>query len=1086
MSTTARPAAKQIRPANQSWLVRAVLVFLAALVALPALALARPAAAAAAAASAPPATPAAAPESTVTGGNAPTQCVNDVHRQFDSLKHHPEALAFHLGAGAGNPSAGRHYQGISRLPGTGNPRFITVRNGNRGPVEVPGPDEPGELNVVELASRNHSGERVRSNRMVANVRTADTPPPTEDKVVASFKFDGTGQFPAYRHLGGSQMWGDVAVLGMDRSFANATTSARIVLVDLQDPANPDVINEIPLAHQASWIGIAPFDNKLMLITGAHNGNPVFAYQFVQGPFDMPTTDLTVPNLKLKLLWQFDAAAAKAVGWPTGTDSVQTANLFQDCITKEIFLLGAYSLSFWTDASRDRIGLWKVNPTTGPRMQLVSKRQVWCDFPHVYRLCHMAAASGYHATPGGDLLLYATEHDNDGPQKTVRMAEFSSQDGYDQDNAYRPVSVPGDYEAAAGAPITLDGTGSHGAIAQARVELFDGRDFNDQGLVVDFPDLGLEDYRHLGRVDYFNDEASSVRWRIPVGCEAVLFDDKDFQGPRFPLPGDGSAREVSDLRKFSDDTTSVAMFGSTCDGRVVSWKWDLDDNGTIDAEGPTPTITPPDSGVHPLALEVCSGFNVCHRAVGTLDASAGSVPTTKATLAGTGGNADWYRSAVNVSLTATGDPEPTEIRLRATGADAMSPRTVPGATAGVTVDAEGETSVHFKAVSSSGEEAEQSVTVKVDSTAPALDVRAPLAGGRYTTDSGVTVRVDCSDAGSGIASCTPNGSPLDTSALGAKSVNATATDAAGNTASESVAYTVVEGTSATGDLVYQVDKNSTFGAIQRSKSDGTNAVQLADYGAKPVWSPDGSRIAFISVEGDGRQVFVMNADGTDVTKVTSSDTWAAWAPAWSPDGSRIAYEAQWVEPVAGQSPDIHRAIRTVPISAGAAGGSGGSPTTVVASDTVDLRDPSYARDGASITYIADHDLMSAPTAGVPDGELGTVLVGGLHWYQDPVRPSWSPDGSLLVFEIGTRETNLTDLYLWSGSGDPVTLTGTDSEWPPSESGGAPNEVEPTWLPDGRVLFGQDGNIYAMAATPGAQKVLLADLPWDVRSIDARGV
>ena len=90
---------------------------------------------------------------------------------------------------------------------------------------------------------------------------------------------------------------------------------------------------------------------------------------------------------------------------------------------------------------------------------------------------------------------------------------------------------------------------HRLCPDRRVELFDGRDFNDQGLVIDFPDLGLEDYRHSGRVDYFNDEASSVRWRIPVGCEAVLFDDKDFQGPKFPLPGDGTAREVSDLRTF---------------------------------------------------------------------------------------------------------------------------------------------------------------------------------------------------------------------------------------------------------------------------------------------------------------------------------------------------------------------------------------------------------------------------------------------------------------------------------------------------------------------------------------------------------
>ena len=101
------------------------------------------------------------------------------------------------------------------------------------------------------------------------------------------------------------------------------------------------------------------------------------------------------------------------------------------------------------------------------------------------------------------------------------------------------------------------------------------------------------------------------------------------------------------------------------------------------------------------------------------------------------------------------------------------------------------------------------------------------------------------------------------------------------------------------------------------------------------------------------------------------------------------------------------------------------------------------------------------------------------------PAWSPDGSALAFGIGTRETNTVDLYLWSGSGDPVNLTGTDSEWPPSEMGQAPNELEQTWLPDGRLLFVEDGNVYAMAATPGAEKVLLADLPWAMGQVDARG-
>lgn len=42
-----------------------------------------------------------------------------------------------------------------------------------------------------------------------------------------------------------------------------------------------------------------------------------------------------------------------------------------------------------------------------------------------------------------------------------------------------------------------------------------------------------------------------------------------------------------------------------------------------------------------------------------------------------------------------------------------------------------------------------------------------------------------------------------------------------------------------------------------------------------------------------------------------------------------------------------------------------------------------------------------------------------------------------------------------------------------------------MPDGRLLLVHDGNVYAMAATPGADHVLLADLPWGLDQSDARG-
>ena len=55
-----------------------------------------------------------------------------------------------------------------------------------------------------------------------------------------------------------------------------------------------------------------------------------------------------------------------------------------------------------------------------------------------RLASFAAASGFHVTPTGELLFYATEHDNDGPQGTngrgsVKMGEWRHIDMFRPDS-----------------------------------------------------------------------------------------------------------------------------------------------------------------------------------------------------------------------------------------------------------------------------------------------------------------------------------------------------------------------------------------------------------------------------------------------------------------------------------------------------------------------------------------------------------------------------------------------------------------------------------------------------------------------------
>lgn len=73
------------------------------------------------------------------------------------------------------------------------------------------------------------------------------------------------------------------------------------------------------------------------------------------------------------------------------------------------------------------------------------------------------------------------------------------------------------------------------------------------------------------------------------------------------------------------------------------------------------------------------------------------------------------------------------------------------------------------------------------------------------------------------------------------------------------------------------------------ADGSNVQQVTDLnnmGGRNTWSPDGTKLAFYRGEQGTRNIYVINIDGTGLVKLTNGGD--NLAPSWSPDGNWIVF------------------------------------------------------------------------------------------------------------------------------------------------------------------------------------------------------
>ncbi|HET9724723.1 MAG TPA: hypothetical protein VFR44_12905 [Actinomycetota bacterium] len=230
------------------------------------------------------------------------------------------------------------------------------------------------------------------------------------------------------------------------------------------------------------------------------------------------------------------------------------------------------------------------------------------------------------------------------------------------------------------------------------------------------------------------------------------------------------------------------------------------------------------------------------------------------------------------------------------------------------------------------------------------------------------------------------------------------------------------------------------------------------GSEPAWSPDGSRIAFTRLIDDGSTgIYVMNADGSGVARLTTNEQGMDEGPTWSPDGRLIVFsrsEFVTLDPDPIASP-ARRDLYAVALD-------GTEPTKLLGGSTDDFS-PAWSPDGSTIAFVRMVDPAADGWARI--SQIWTVATDGSGASQVTTfdkgawRPAWSPDGSALAFDGGS------DIYIVGADGRGLHRIDLPSGW--GEEAESP--FDPTWSPDGtRIAFtagGEQGRDIFVAGLDG---------------------
>ena len=267
-----------------------------------------------------------------------------------------------------------------------------------------------------------------------------------------------------------------------------------------------------------------------------------------------------------------------------------------------------------------------------------------------------------------------------------------------------------------------------------------------------------------------------------------------------------------------------------------------------------------------------------------------------------------------------------------------------------------------------------------------------------------------------------------------------------------------------------------GDIYKVATEGGTAVRLTSqpsYEAVPVWSPDGSKIAFLTDRNGGSDIYVMNANGGKATRLTYNS--ATETPeAFSPDGKYVYFSASIQDPASsvmfpsGRLTELYK----VPVGGGQVSQVIASPAQMISFNAAGTMFLYQDQKGMEDEWRKHH--TSSITRDIWSCDLSTGKhVNLTNRAGEDRNPVLSADGKSVYF-LSERNGKTFNVYTFDLNNPSEVRAVTNFKTHPVRFLSQSN--------DGRLAFTYDGEIYTKSGNAAPKKVVI-DVTIDEENLPA---